>query len=251
MALPLVTVAVPSYNQGKFLDEALTSILEQNLPVEVFVADAGSTDESLDVIRKYEKHLSGWRSYPDQGQAAAINESIARGEAPYVAWLNSDDCLLPGGLKLLIESLAAAADAPAAYGQVWNYIEIRNLKKPVWVEPFDERRLALRCIISQPGTLIRRTAWDAVGGVDQHLHMAFDYDLWWRLYRAFGAFAFLDRFVALNRDHLDTKTSRLRKLHYQEAIKVVRKHYGRVPLKWWLAQPYSVWHKAFARSRKI
>jgi GT2 family glycosyltransferase len=96
-ARPLVTIA---FNQGRFLDEALTSIFEQDLPVEVYVAVAGSTDGSIEIVRKFEHRLAGWRSHPDGGQAAAINESIARGRAPYVGWLNSDDCLLPGGLTL-------------------------------------------------------------------------------------------------------------------------------------------------------
>ena len=116
---------------------------------------------------------------------------------------------------------------------------------PVWVEPFNERRLALRCIISQPATLIRRTAWEAVKGVDESLHMAMDYDLWWRLFKQVGPLHFVDAFVAVNREHDDTKTKTQRRRHYQEAMRVVHKYYGRVPLKWWLAQPYAVWFRSF------
>jgi len=96
-----------------------------------------------------------------------------------------------------------------------------------WVEPFSERRLALRCFICQPATLIRRTAWDAVHGVDETLHMAMDYDLWWRLLRAFGPLEFVDEFVAVNREHDQTKTRSRRRLHYREAIDVVHRHHGR------------------------
>jgi glycosyltransferase involved in cell wall biosynthesis len=249
-AAPVVTIAVPSYNQGRFLDQALTSIFEQYLPVEVFVADGGSTDGSIKIIKKFENRLAGWRSHSDQGQAAAINESIAMGQAPYVGWLNSDDYLLSGGLKRLVAVLECQPVVPAAYGKVWNFVETANAAKPVWVEPFSERRLALRCIVSQPGALVRRTAWEAVGGVDESLHMAIDYDLWWRLYRAFGPLAFVDEFVASNRDHADTKTNVSRRVHYNEAIQIVRNHYGRVPLKWWFAQPYSVWLKTIANAAR-
>jgi glycosyltransferase involved in cell wall biosynthesis len=93
---PVVTIAVPSYNQGRFLQDGLTSIFVQDLPVEVFVADAGSTDGSVDVIKTFESRLAGWRSHADRGQAAAINEGITTGSAPYVAWLDSGD-MLPGG----------------------------------------------------------------------------------------------------------------------------------------------------------
>jgi GT2 family glycosyltransferase len=243
---PVVTIAVPSYNQGRFLDEALTSLLDQDLPVEIFVADAGSTDGSIDVIKRFESRLAGWRSHADRGQAAAINEGIARGSAPYAGWLNSDDTLLGGGLKRLVDALERQPSTPAAYGKVWNHVEATESRQPVWVEPFSERRLALRCIISQPGTLVRRSAWEAVGGLDESLGMAIDYDLWWRLYKNFGALEFVDDFVALNRDHADTKTNTQRQLHYREAMAIVRKYHGRVPLKWWLAQPYAVWLKAVA-----
>lgn len=244
MTKPLVTIAVPSFNQGRFLDEALTSIFEQNVPVEVFVLDGGSSDNSVNVICQWEHKLSGWRSHADAGQAAAINEGVALGAAPYVCWLNSDDCFLPGGLVKLLDEFQKYPDYPAVYGRAWNVVEKSGKQYPVWVEPFDEQRMALRCIISQPATLIRRSAWEAVGGVDAKLHMAMDYDLWWRLFKSFGALHFVDDFVAVNREHEDTKTKTQRRLHYTEAMKVVRQHYGRVPLKWWLAQPYSVWFKS-------
>jgi glycosyltransferase involved in cell wall biosynthesis len=236
---PLVTVAVPSLNQGRYLDEALASIFAQNLPVEVFVADGGSTDSSLAVIDNWKEKLAGYRSYPDEGQAAAVNECIARGKAPFVMWLNSDDYLLPDGVGRLLNALQKESDAPAAYGKVWN--ARRGRYHPARIEPFDERRLAVHCIIGQPGTLIRRWAWEDVGGVDPTLYAALDYDLWWRLYRAFGPLVFLDEFVAVNREHAYTKTNRNRRLHYREAMRTVRDQYGRLPLKWWIAQPYAVW----------
>jgi len=91
MSKSLVTIAVPSFNQGQFLNDTLASIFQQDIPVEVFVMDGGSTDNSLEVIRKWEHRLAGWRSHADGGQAAAINQGIALGHAPYVCWLNSDD----------------------------------------------------------------------------------------------------------------------------------------------------------------
>jgi GT2 family glycosyltransferase len=245
---PIVTIAVPSYNQGRFIENALNSILEQDLPVEVFVADAGSTDQSVNVIKSFESRLAGWRSHADRGQAAAINEGIANGTAPYVAWLNSDDILLRGGLNRLVDVLERNPSAPAAYGKVWNHVEATGARQPVWVEPFSERRLAVRCIVSQPGTLVRRSAWETVGGIDETLRMAIDYDLWWRLYKNFAPLEFVDEFVALNRDHADTKTNTQRLLHYREAMAIVRKYHGRVPLKWWMAQPYAVWLKAIANA---
>lgn len=236
---PVVTVAVPSLNQGEYLDTALQSLFDQDLPLEVYVADGGSSDNTIEVLRKWEHRLKYWRSRQDQGQAMAINECIARGSAPFVCWLNSDDRLLPDGLFCLVQAMRTCPEVPAAYGKVWN--DRGGRLRPVLVEPFHERRLAVHCIISQPGTLVRRSAWEGVGGLREELYMALDYDLWWRLYQKYGPLKYVDRFVAINRDHPRSKTNTNRRLHYREAMAIVRLYYGRLPIKWWIAQPYAVW----------
>lgn len=247
MATPLVTIAVPSFNQGRFLDDALTSIFQQELPVEVFVLDGGSTDNTLDVIRKWAPRLAGWRSHADDGQTAAINEGIAQGRAPYVCWLNSDDWFLPGGLRSLLTHLEYHPAAPMVYGRTWNCNDVTRRMSKAFVRPFSEWLMAQACIISQPGTLLRRQVWETVGGANPTLHMAMDYDLWWRVYRQFGRPAMVNEFVAVNREHRETKTNSQRRRHYAEAMEIVRQHYGRVPLKWWLAQPYAVWFRSWFR----
>jgi glycosyltransferase involved in cell wall biosynthesis len=240
---PQVTLVVPSLNQGRYLEAALCSIAAQDVSTEIIVMDGGSTDNSLGILERWSGRLAYWQSAADGGQAAAINDGMRRGIAPYVCWLNSDDMLEPGGLRLLIEALEANSTAPAAYGNVVN-LDPNGARSPVWVQPFSERMLTLRCIISQPGTLIRRAAWEAVGGVDPNLFLAMDYDLWWRLYRRFGPLIHVPRVTAVNRMHPDTKTRNNRVAHYAEAIAVLRRHRGRAPIKWRLAQPYAVWWKA-------
>lgn len=244
---PLVTVVVPSFNQGQFLDQALSSIFQQKISMEVFVMDGGSTDNSIDIIKKWAPKLAGWRSWPDDGQASAVNEGVKMGSAPFLYWVNSDDWILPGGLRTLLSSLQKQPKAPAVYGRSWNFKQSSGKYTSTFVEAFVEYRLAFRCIISQPATLIRRSAWQKVGGLDHSLHMSMDYDLWWRLYKKIGPLYFVDDFVAVNRDHDACKTRTNRRLHFQESINIVRKYYGDVPLKWWLIYPYSVWWKSMCR----
>ena len=241
---PLITIAVPSYNQGQYLDAALESIFEQGILTEVFVADGGSQDESIDILRKWDHRLAGWVSTPDDGQAAAINWAVAKGSAPYVCWLNSDDLLLAGGLRKLLAALEIHSNAPFAYGRVFRANHDLSQSKEIFTYPFSPRLMANLCIVSQPGTLIRRTAWEAGNGLDTRLQMTMDYDLWWRLFKHFGSPLYVSDFVAIDRNHSATKTNTRRRDHYIEAMSVVKRHFGRIPLKWYVAWPYAVWYRS-------
>jgi glycosyltransferase involved in cell wall biosynthesis len=237
MSKPLVTVAIPSFNQAEFLEQALQSVFEQDLPLEVIVLDGGSTDGSLDIIQRWQHRLDGWRSEPDAGQAAAINEGVARGTAPYVCWLNSDDFFYPRGLARLIETLCCDLRFPFTYGNCWTVSANGNRRSPYITLPFSSRMLANYCFIAQPATLVRRSAWAAIGGVREELDLAFDYDLWWRLYLRFGRPAQSDAFVAATRRHPATKTATRTDQHYDESMALVQEHWGSVPAKWHLTRP--------------
>ena len=232
-----ITIAVPSYNQGEFLDDALSSIFEQNLPVEVFVMDGGSEDNSLEIIKKWEDKLAGWRSYADDGQASAINEGIANGTAPYVCWLNSDDFFYTNGLNQLLHSLKENPDSHFSYGKCWTVSTTGKKLSPYLTMPFVPWLFANFCFIAQPATLMTRCAWEQVKGVNENMQMAFDYDLWWRLYKEYGKPRYCKGFVAATRMHKNTKTANQTDLHYKESIEVVRRNWGSVPIKWKIALP--------------
>lgn len=243
---PLCTVAVPSLNQGAFLERTLQSVFEQDVPVEVMLMDGGSTDSSRDVIDRWRPHLAFVRSQRDAGQADAVNEGIALGSAPFVCWLNSDDSFEPGALRALSDALISRPDAPAAFGRA-RVVDSRDRNRGLYpTGKFDIKRLARFCFIAQPASLIRRSAWQAVGGLDTSLSLAFDFDLWWRLYRWGGPLVFVDRVVARTRMHLDTKTVRHPLLHYRESFRVLKGHYGRVPLTWYAKAPLSIGWRIFA-----
>ena len=101
-SLPRITVVTPSFNQARYLDRTIRSVLDQGYPnLEYMVLDAGSTDGSLDIIKRYSDRLDYWRSGPDNGQSAAVNEGWQRASGEVMAWLNSDDFYLPGALDFV------------------------------------------------------------------------------------------------------------------------------------------------------
>ncbi|KPA17080.1 glycosyltransferase [Candidatus Magnetomorum sp. HK-1] len=227
-----VTIIVPSLNQDRYLYTALRSIFLQEIPVEVIVMDGGSTDQSVRIIKHFEPYLLYWKSAPDGGQSQAINEGIQRGKAPYVCWLNSDDCFLPFGLRRLLNTIHNLAHTPAVYGKCWSINNFGKKIIPYVTTPFWPKLLENYCFIAQPAVIVRRSAWEQIGGLNENLHMAMDYDMWWRLYQTFGKMTYLRKFVACTRFHEHSKTSLRKHDHYTESIETVRLHTGNVPLKW-------------------
>ena len=238
-AFPRITIAIPSLNQGGFIGRALQSVFTEQPHVSVSLMDAGSTDDTLVVVEPWRDRLDRFRSHPDGGQAWVVNAGLAEVHTPYVAWLNADDEYLPGGLEALVQALDAAPGAPFAYGHADLVDETGAPYGRYAVEPWSRDRFARRCFVSQPATLMRRECWEAIGGLDVSLDMALDYDLWWRL-AALGDPVFVNWPVAVTRVHAVTKTMQRPFDHYREAMAIVRRHYGRVPLWWWLKAPASI-----------
>ena len=226
---PIVTVAVPSLNQGGFLDATLRSIFSQPVPVEVMLADGGSTDDTSRVIARWQHRFTWWRSAPDKGQAAGINEAIARGRAPYVCWMNSDDLFLPGGLAALLQTLEAKPGTAVAHGGCRLIDESGDLIGLLRGKVVSARSLSRSPVIPQPASLIRREAWNKVKGLKEDLHLSLDYDLWWRLYR-FRLSVYQNRFRGRSR-----ALSSRRKVVQKTARDVRRGKIGGVQPLWFAA----------------
>ena len=240
IAKPRVTVAIPSLNQGRFLDTTLRTAFAQPVDIEVMLVDGGSTDGSLAVVERWRDRLAWCRSAPDKGQAAAINEAISRGRAPFVCWLNSDDIYLPDGLAALVQAIEADPAVDVVYGNCVLIDAQGRLIGRYRSRPFSARWLSRHSIIAQPATLIRRDAWERVGGLDERLHFALDYDLWWRLHRAGARFKWIETDVAALRHHPAAKSFVFARAQYAEAKSVVRRHTGSLPLIWRVREPFSV-----------
>jgi len=234
---PSVSIVVPNFNQGRFLEEALQSIIKQpQLDIRIAVMDAGSTDQSVAIIRKYENYISYWQSKPDNGQAAAINEGVALlPPSDYVCWLNADDVFLENGLARMVDYLETNNQCMAVYAKAYITDIDNQVIAPYKTESFSQKGLATQCFICQPATLMRTEAWNKVGGLNASLQMCLDYDLWWRLSKV-GEFGYLTDFVACSRDHEGTKTRNNQKTHFNEAFQLLKKYNGYVPLNWCLAR---------------
>ncbi len=212
--LPKISIITPSYNQAEYLEQSIQSVLEQGYPnLEYMIFDGGSTDGSIEIIRRYEKHLAFWESAPDNGQSHAINKGLRRASGDLVAWMNSDDYYLPGAFAAVadkyLETAAGGENAPGFYfgaglrvdrdgqriGDFWPHTPVFDYGALIYGYDY----------ILQPTVFIRRSALDAVGLLDEGLEYCMDYDLWIRLAGRFPA-AVIDHAVAASREYRETKS---------------------------------------------
>jgi glycosyltransferase involved in cell wall biosynthesis len=225
-SLPLVTVVTPSFNQAQFLEATMRSVLEQEYPrVEYIVMDGGSTDGSIEVIRKYESRLAYWHSGPDRGQSDAINQGWRRAQGEILAYLNSDDTLRTDAIRLSVQALESAPGAGLAYGACgWMDADGKTLGV-MGGKPFRLSELILQNRLPQPTVFLRRSALNRVGMLDESLHYMMDYDLWLRVALEFPT-ALVPKVIADFRLHQDSKTAGRYKLFLDENLRILEKTFA-------------------------
>lgn len=213
-ALPRITIVTPSFNQGRFIEQTIASVIAQKYPnLEYIVMDGGSTDGTVDVLRKYQRHIDYWTSAPDGGQAAAINKGFARASGEILAWLNSDDFYEPGILAQVAERFAQRPDADVISGRcrLWYGDHLDRMMEPSPLRRFEDflkinaNALSGRLII-QPEAFFRRRAFDKAGGLHDELHYCFDQRLWMDMAKSGCTFESVDRHWANLRMHEGQKT---------------------------------------------
>lgn len=204
---PRISIVTPSYNQGRFIEETIRSVQLQGYPnLEYFIFDGGSTDESVDIIRKYANWLTYWVSEPDKGQSDAINKGFARSTGEVLAWLNSDDTYLPGAFREAVTALEAYPSAALVYAKS---LQTDDRGRPIMQrgEPFKLfKMLTKHNMIPQPSAFIRRHYADQVGPLNTGFHYVMDWDYWLRLLLV-GDIGFENALWSTHKFHPTAKTA--------------------------------------------
>jgi glycosyltransferase involved in cell wall biosynthesis len=192
-------IVTPSYNTGPYIGATVRSVVEQDYsPLDYLVMDGGSTDGTVEVLKSFGPRVR-WVSERDKGQSDAINRGFAQTRGDVLGWLNSDDTYAPGALRAAAKFLAEHPDVAMVYGDA-DFIDAggRRIGRCQHVEPvFNPRRLLhYSDFIVQPAAFFRRSAFEAVGGLDPSLNWAMDYDLWLKFATAGLKVAYLPRVLA-------------------------------------------------------
>jgi glycosyltransferase involved in cell wall biosynthesis len=205
---PKISVITPSFNQARFLEKTIRSVLEQGYPrLEYIIVDGGSTDGSVDIIQRYAGHLAYWVSEPDRGQSDAINKGLRRATGEWVAWQNSDDIYYPGVFHDLAVAAARHPEVGLIIGDMMLIDENdRPLRDIRYVKPSYNALLAEGMLLANQASFWRRQVQEQIGFIDEELHCSFDYEWFLRLTQATTG-AHVDRLWGALRLHGETKTS--------------------------------------------
>src|SRR5262249_42909397 len=202
-SLPRITVVTPSYNQARFLEGTIRSVLQQNYPnLEHIIVDGGSSDGSVDIIRKYQHHLACWVSEKDEGPADAIRKGFGKATGSIMAWLNSDDIYQPDTLHKIADVFQRDAGIDVVYGNTyWIGLngEILAEKRQT---PFSKLAyLYGGADLQQPSTFWARHIYEKAGGLDTSFKAAFDADLFFRFFALSARFRHVNEFLGGFRIH--------------------------------------------------
>ncbi len=242
---PVISIVTPSFNQGSFLSETIESVIGQegDFRIDYVIMDGGSTDGSIEILKRYERLLSegGWRvrcggiryrwvSEKDNGQTDALIKGFRLAEGEILGWLNSDDAYLAGTIQTVTAFFRQNVGIELLYGDAHYCDTEGKIIGRYPVENFDIRKLAYFNFICQPATFFSKKSFEAVGGLDGGLNFAMDYDLFVRIVKRFKC-CYLPQFFSKYRLHESSKTILNDVLfeNHEEAVRLALKHFGWAP----------------------
>jgi glycosyltransferase involved in cell wall biosynthesis len=218
---PLVSVITPSFNQAKFLEATMKSVLNQTYPnLEYIVVDGGSTDGSVQIIQSYAKQLSWYVSEPDQGQSDAINKGFKKAQGEIIAWLNSDDLYLPGTIAEAVEIFLEHPEAAMVYGDAVSADSEGRLLNELRFNSWDVEDFLQFKIICQPAVFLKRTLVEKIGYLDTSYHFFLDHHLWIRAARVVNPIHH-PKIWAVSRYHPEAKNITLASQSGEEVYRIL------------------------------
>jgi glycosyltransferase involved in cell wall biosynthesis len=231
--LPSISIITPSFNQAQFIEETILSVLNQDYPnIEYIVVDGGSTDQTLDILKKYERRIK-WLSEKDQGQADAVNKGLKMASGEIIGWLNSDDTYEPGCIQKVVACFLKSPEAVLVYGNGYQMNQEGKDKKPFIVRKVTFNKLSKINKLLQPSIFFKKETIEKVGYLDAHLHYVMDFELWVRFFKRYEKQTkYIPDYLSNWRLYPDTKTSLNRANIFQELFEVLLKHFGFVSSSW-------------------
>lgn len=208
--LPKISIVTPSYNQARYLERTILSVLNQGYPnLEFIIIDGGSTDGSVDIIKKYEGYLAYWHSGPDGGQSDALNHGFSKATGDIFGWLNSDDLYLPGAFASVVEAFRFRPEAGVVFGDWWEIDNADEVTSVNYAFDFSLGHFIHEGFhLNSQSMFWRRAVHQRFGAFDVTLHRTMDYDLILRLglVEGQGAFYRIPQALACFRRHAEQKT---------------------------------------------
>jgi len=225
---PRISIVTPSFNQGQFVEETIRSVLLQSYPdLEYIIIDGGSTDNTVDIIKKYEKWLAYWVSEPDKGQSHAINKGFARASGEIYAYINSDDFYELNAFQSVAPLFVKSDKVHLVAGEciIFNGDIIKRIFKPGWPESlahFLDKTYS--STFAQPASFWSKDIYNHVGGLDDSLNFCFDKEFFLRIGLTGITPYLIPRRIARFREHFDSKTTSHAIRFHKESIRILHKH---------------------------
>lgn len=218
---PLVSIITPSFNQARYLEQTIRSVLGQEYArLEYLLVDGASTDSSLEIIHRYADRFEWWVSEPDKGQAEAINKGLRRAKGEYVAWLNSDDIYLPGAIEKAVTVFEQNPGVGLVFGDVLaidaDGQTTNRLRYGDWSLP----DLAAFRVIGQPSVFMHRSVLEQAGLLDPSFHYLLDHQLWLRMGQVAGM-RYLPETLSAARFHAESKNVALANQFSEEVFRIL------------------------------
>ncbi len=221
---PLFSIITPSYNQGALIEKTITSVLSQEYPyIEHIIVDGGSTDNTIDVLKKYDDKIS-WVSEQDKGQSDALNKGFKKAGGDIIGWVNSDDIYLPGAFKKVVDYFQKNPHIKIVHGAGYYIRKDDSVIRPYYSDPRIHETLADSFNICQPALFIKKEVLDDIGFVNPNLHYCMDYELIIRISKKYNI-GYLNDYLAALRYYVGAKSSDYQSM-YDEVAAVQKKYFG-------------------------